>query len=83
MRYICALPVVSSLVSLRVEAAFPNAWFWSILTEDGLTLIDGIADTKQSAQIACRAAFEDRLHRAGLEREVPAEYHWKSDFEHG
>jgi hypothetical protein len=76
-------PLVSSVVKLTVEPASANLWFWSVLTGDSLTLIHGQRDTKQSAQIACQVAFEDRLHRAGLQREVPAEYHWKSDFWRG
>ena len=50
-------------LSVRHEAA--DVWRWRVLSEDSLTLEQGVMTTRLAAQVAAQCAFEYRLRRAG------------------
>ena len=78
MTYFCAVTFETLCVVLNVHFDGSGDWIWTLrLASSKVVLDDGIAVSKDIAQLAAQCAFEDRLHRAGLSSHEPAEYEWK------
>ena len=76
MKWVCAVPVESRMVELRVRSDEKGKWQWSMGIVVGDLLCEGIEVSKIGAQLTSQRAFEQRLSRAGLGRFAPRRYAW-------
>jgi hypothetical protein len=78
MTFFSAVTVETFTVVLSVQSQRSGDWTWTLrIAKSNEVLDEGISVSKDAAQVAAQQSFEERLHRAGLDRYAPGEYLWK------